>query len=266
LQNIDPLLMLQPALSLAMVLSALVYWWRTRGFRGVVLLLGAVAYWVAIAAKQVVDLLVVNGLARSHYGALGLPGIGLALIVGLETVVFEVGLAYAFAVYGVRKRGIGATDAVPYGISLAFWENGVLLGLLALFDLVVVYLLLGTGSSIAETTYSALVSSAPNYFLPPLSLLPTVLLGTLERVSSLLAHLAWGILSVLAALTGRKRYLAYALPMGLVDALVPFASRNFYLFEGAFFVLSLAFIAVAHGSLVAEKRRASERSRPGGPG
>jgi hypothetical protein len=67
----------------------------------------------------------------------------------------------------------------------------------------------------------------------------------LERLSSMLAHVAWGVLCVLAAVSGQKRYLGYALPMGMLDALVPFAPLNVKLFEVVVFLLSLGFVLVA---------------------
>ena len=53
------------------------------------------------------------------------------------------------------------------------------------------------------------------------------------------------MLVVFSAVTGRKKYLAYAMPMGLVDALVPFAGLNIDVFEAGIFTLSLLFMYVA---------------------
>jgi hypothetical protein len=217
--------------------------------KGVVLLLSAGAYWIAIIVKEIIELASLGPLESAY----GYQSIEVALFLGGLTVFLEVGLAYLFALYGFRRNGLQVSDAVTYGLGLSFWENGVLLGVLSLFNLLVVYLLLLSPSSIATTVYQDLSSASPNLFLPPASLLPGVLLGTLERVSSMLAHIAWGILVVLAAVTGKMRYLAYALPMGLVDALVPFASDHIYLFEGGVFLLSLGFIFVARKSLSDER-------------
>jgi hypothetical protein len=250
LQDIDPILLLQPALSFVIATAIFLYWWRTRSFRGVALLLGAGAYFIAIAAKEVVNV-TSYGTLVSTFGEQSVP---VALLLGLETVLLEVGLAYLFAVYGARTRGVTVSDAVPYGIGLAFWENGVLVGLFSVFNLAVVYLILQSSSPLATTVYQQLQSSSPSLFLPPSSLLPSVLLGTLERVSSEMAHIAWGILVVLSAVSGKKKYLAFALPMGLLDALVPFGSYNIDLFEAGVFLLSLMFLAVAAKSLSIEKK------------
>jgi hypothetical protein len=63
----------------------------------------------------------------------------------------------------------------------------------------------------------------------------------LERVTSLLIHLSWGILTLLAAALHKRQYLALAFPMGMIDFFVPFAtSVDLQIFEASLFVLSLA--------------------------
>jgi hypothetical protein len=208
MQDIDPILLLQPVLSFVIATGILLYWWRSRGFRAVALFLGAGAYFIAIAAKGVIN----STAYQTMVSAWGAQSVPVALLLGLETVLLEVGLEYLFAVYGKRTRGMAMSDAVPYGIGLAFWENGVLLGLFSVFNLGVVYLILQSSSPIATTVYQQLQASSPGLFLPPISLLPNVLLGTLERVSSEMAHIAWGMLVVVSAVSGKKKYLAFPLP------------------------------------------------------
>jgi len=261
LQDIDPILLLQPALSFVIATAILLYWWRTRSFRAVALFLGAGSYFIAIAAKEVINVTEYGDMV-STFGAQSVP---VALLLGLETVLLEVGLAYLFAVYGAKTRGMKVSDAVPYGIGLAFWENGVLVGVLSVFNLGVVYLILLSSSPLAATVYQQLQSSSPGLFLPPVSLLPGILLGTLERVSSEMAHVAWGILVALSAVSGKKKYLAFALPMGLLDALVPFASYNIYVFEGGVFLLSAGFLFVAAKSLSTESRAMKVAATAGTP-
>ena len=190
MQNIDLILLFQPSFALAAALGAIVFWWYRRGFRGVVVFVSAAAYFLAIAAKYVIQIPTIDAV-RS---ALGTPSVGLGLYYGLQTVFLEVGFAYLFAVYLVRRRGLNASDAVPYGLSLAFWENGILLGVVSILNIGVLYLMMAGGGSQAETLYSQLVASQPALFQAPASLLPTVFLGSLERVSSMLAHVAWGML------------------------------------------------------------------------
>ena len=99
------------------------------------------------------------------------------------------------------------------------------------------------GGSLAATVASQLPSG---YFAPGGVALQSVALGTLERVSSMMAHTAWGVLCVLSAVSRRKRFLAAALPMGLIDAAVPFAGQvGAEAFEAIVFLVSLAFVAVA---------------------
>lgn len=241
LQNIDPLVLLQPALSISLSLGAVIWWWDRRSIRGVVLVLSAGAYFIAIGAKYAIQIPTIAAVETEF----GTTSVGLGVYYGLQTVFLEVGLAYLLAVYATRSRGLKASDAVPYGLSLAFWENGVLLGLVSALNFGVLYLLLAGGGSEAATVYSQLVTSQPGLFQPTATLLPSILIATLERFSSLLAHLAWGMLCVFSAVSGKKRYLAYALPMGLLDATVPFAHLNIDLFEAGIFILSVGFIVVA---------------------
>lgn len=257
--NIDPILFLQPILAVAMSLGAIIFWWNRKGFRGIVLLLTFAAYFVAIAAKYAIQIPTYAAVAAFF----GLTSVGLGLYFGLQTVFLEVGLAYLIALYGARRRNLKTSDAVSYGLSLAFWENGILLGAVSILSLGVTYLLLGNGSSEAATVYSQLVTKQPSIFLPPASLLPSVLLGTLERFSSMLIHIAWGVLCVYAAASGRKKYLLYALPMGLVDALVPFASLNTLLFEVGIFILAVGFLLVAWRAT--EEMRLADGLRAGSP-
>ena len=241
MQNIDPLLFLLPVLAIATSLGPIIYWWYRRGLRGIILPLSFGAYFLAIGAKEAIQIPTI-GLVVARFGQ---TSIGLGLYYGLQTVFLEVGLAYLFARFAVKRWGLSAKDAVPYGLSLAFWENGVLLGALSILNYGVLYLLLSGGTSTAATTYSQLVAAEPSLFLAPATLLPLELIGTLERISSQLVHVAFGVLCVYSAVSGKKKYLAYALPMGLVDALVPFASLNTNLFEAGIFVLSLLFLSVA---------------------
>jgi hypothetical protein len=241
MQNIDPVVFIEPVLAIVMSVVAIAYWRRQRGFRGMLFVLSLVAYSAAIAAKEVIQVFTL-GAATKSFGSMS---VGLGLYYGLQTVFLEVGLAYVLAVYGARRRGLKSSDGVGFGLSLAFWENGVLLGAFPLLNLGLVYLLIASGSGAGQAIYTSISAAQPAYFLPPFSLLPSALLGTLERLSSMLAHVAWGVLCVLAAVTGRRRYLGYALPMGMLDALVPFASLNVTLFEVVVFLLSLGFVLVA---------------------
>lgn len=224
---------------MAISLGALVYWWNRRGFKAVALSMSFLAYFLAIVLKEVLQLYT-YGAVKSAFGYVSLE---MGLYFGLQTVFLEVGLAYVFAVYAVRSRGMSAQDRVAYGLGLSFWENGILLGLLPLFDLGVIYLVLSAGGQNATTVAAALPSA---YFAGPFAAIQAVAIGTLERISSMLAHLAWGILTVASAATGRKKYLAAALPMGLLDALAPFAGGNIDLFEAVVFAFSVCFILLAY--------------------
>ncbi|HYB03786.1 MAG TPA: hypothetical protein VED17_04950, partial [Nitrososphaerales archaeon] len=68
----------------------------------------------------------------------------------------------------------------------------------------------------------------------------------LERISSILAHCAWGYLVVLAAVYKKNLYLAVALPTGLIDFFVPFANiLGLAEFESIIFLFALGSLMIA---------------------
>ena len=237
------MIFLYPLASLGITLGVALYWWRRRGFRPVVIPLTLGAYFLAIGLKVLVQDLTAAQAAVTF----GPVSAGFGLYLGLQTVLFEVGLAYVFALVGARKLRLTTSDGVPFGLGLAFWENGVLLGAYPLIQLILIYVALLGNSSAAASTYFSVVTSHPDYFSAPAQLLPSVFYaGVVERTSSLMAHTAWGMLAVCAAVTRRKAYLALALPMGLIDALVPLASlTSVGSFEAGVFILGVACLLAA---------------------
>jgi hypothetical protein len=179
------------------------------------------AYFLAIAAKVAFQLAVPPPSNPYLEGA----------YYGLQTSVLEVGLAYGFARVAFARHRMGVEQAPAYGAALAFWENGVLLGLLALPGLAIT--IATGGSGLPSDSVGQVVG--------------LVALGTLERVSSILAHFSWGILVVVAAATGQRRFLVAALPMGLIDFLVPFApTMSLVEFEAMVFALSVLCLTVTY--------------------
>ncbi|MDH2900562.1 MAG: hypothetical protein PXY39_06280 [archaeon] len=133
-------------------------------------------------------------------------------------------------------------------MGLAFWENGVLIGLLTLIDYASYYAILSTpSSSIAQTLYSTLSKGAPSLFYGSSNALPLIGYAILERVTSILAHFAWGYLAVLAAVYRKRIYFAVAFPIGfLIDFLTPFSSRlGIGLFELVVFIVAIGGLIVA---------------------
>jgi hypothetical protein len=99
MQEIDPVLFLQPALTMTMSVGAMLYWRHRRGLRGIVIGLSFAAYSIAIAAKTVVQLISV----RAFTNAFGSRSLGFGLYLGLQTVILEIALAYVFAAYGTKR-------------------------------------------------------------------------------------------------------------------------------------------------------------------
>jgi uncharacterized membrane protein YhfC len=212
-----------------------------------VLALSLIAYAGAILVKVIAQALTVGPFTS----AVGGNAAYLGLYYGLQTVFFEVGGAYLVACYAFSKGKIRAEDAEGYGIGLAFWENGVLVGGSLLLNYVIYDVLLFGGGTVAQQFYTSLSQIAPSLFNPPSGALPLVGFAILERVSSLLSHFSWGLLCVLAVTLRKKIYLWLALPMGLVDFLVPFAGQlGLPAFEALNFVLSLASLGVALGTTI----------------
>jgi len=252
--------MLQPAVVIVVCTLLLVYWHSRRGFDPVVLAYSLVAYAVAIAMKYAVQLPTISAVT-SYFGQ---QSVGLGIYYGAQTVFFEVGMAYVVASYAVSKRRLGVKDAEGYGAGLAFWENAALLGALPLINLAAYYAILSTNTPLAQTVYNLLSQNSPGLFEPVSQALNSVALGTLERFSSILLHFAWGYLCAMAAVYSRRRLLIIALPMGLVDFLVPFAGTiGDVVFEGLVFTIGVAAVIVAWQA-VKQVREEVERSSPHG--
>lgn len=218
-----------------------VYWRLKRRFTGAVFAFSLIAYFAAIAIKYLLQALTLNsytGLTHSNPFALG-------AYYGSQTVVFEVLGAYLVARYAATHGKLMPADAAAYGIGLALWENGVLISIPLLINYVAYYALLSSPASHMEV-YTVLNTHYPTLFLPPLQALPLVGLAVLERISSIMLHLSWGYLVVLAATKGRKLCLYAALPMGLADFLVPFANvLGLPLFELSLFIIASASLVLA---------------------
>jgi hypothetical protein len=240
MQNIDLLYTLQPIIVIVICTLLLVYWRLKRRFHLMVLVYSLVAYSVAIALKYAVQIPTIN-LVIDYFGA---HSIGLGVYYGLQTVFFEVGFAFVVAWYVVRHGLLEKSDAEAYGAGLAFWENAGLLGTLSLVNLVTYWFILSANTPLAQTLYAQLNTNAPSLFAPASTALPNVAIGVFERISSILIHFAWGYLCIMATVYKKKRLFLFALPMGFVDFLVPFASYSVMLFEVTVFALSVLSVAV----------------------
>lgn len=238
MQNINPIFILQPVIVITLCSLLMVYWYRKRRFHGMIWLYTLIAYGGAIAAKYALQLPTIGLVIGSGEAALG-------LYYGVQTVVFEVGFAYLVAYLAFKRGSLDRRDAEAFGSGLGFWENVGFLSALSLVNLIAYYAILSGGSSLATTLYEQLSTNAPSLFASDVEALGLVGIGVLERISSLLVHVAWGYLCVMAVIYRKKALFAIALPMGLIDFLVPFASANVLVFEVAFFALAVVCIIVA---------------------
>ncbi|MGA2199949.1 MAG: YhfC family glutamic-type intramembrane protease [Nitrososphaerales archaeon] len=241
MQNIDPFLFIEPVVFIAISAGLILYWRLKRRFVAIVLLFSFIAYAGAIALKEIVQAFTAGGVTAAFGSASWQTGV----YYGVQTSVFEVGLTYLVARYAISRKMMEGADGEAYGISLAFWENGVLLGALTLFNLVTTYFLIA-GGLIPASVYQTIVNSEPSVFYSPQQLALPMAFGVLERISSLLAHFSWGYLCVLAVYMRRRAYFLVALPMGLLDVTVPFAQEiPLWEYETLIFAISLGFFLVA---------------------
>ena len=195
-----------------------------------------VAYIFAIVLKEVLQ----TFTAASVIATFGSESVVTGLYFGLQTSFFEVGLAFAVAWYFASQKRLFGKDAEAYGLGLSFAENGLLLGVLPLINLIAYYSVLSSNTTLASTLYAQLLSGQPSLFYSTSRALPLVGFGILERVSSLLIHFSWGYLAVISAFYRKRRYFLLAFPMGLVDALVPFApALGLGKFEAVIFGISV---------------------------
>jgi hypothetical protein len=227
--NIDILYVIQPVIVIAIASLLMLYWYRKRRFHATVFLYSLIAYGAAIALKYAVQIPTIDAVTN-YFGA---HSVGLGVYYGLQTVFFEVGLAFLVAWFAVRRGALEKKDAEAYGSGLAFWENAVLLGIFSLINLISYYSILSTNTSLAQTLYDQLNANAPQLFAPA------------AEASSIIIHLAWGYLCFMAAYYHRRRLLLIALPMGFIDFLVPFAQNAIVLFEAVVFALSVISVLVA---------------------
>jgi len=258
MQNIDPVLFIQPLIVIAISLGLVIYWRIKRRFTIWILLYSLAAYAIAILAKTIFQAFTYSQLIN----AFGLVSPITGLYFGLQTVFLEVGLAYFFAVYAVGQKKFTGGDASGYGIGLAFWENGIYLGVLSLVSLAAIYAVLASGLPAAQQLYNTLLTSAPQYFDSPAQLLPSICWGILERISSILGHFSWGYLCVFAAVFRRRLYFLVALPMGMIDFFVVYAGvLGIAAFELLIFALSVASFVLA--LLITRKDRNSQKGIAG---
>lgn len=243
MQNINPIYLLEPIAMIAMSVASIIYWRKKRTFRLAILGIAALAYFSAIIVKIVFQFLTYTS-AVNYFGT---PSVGIGLYFGLQTSFLEVGLAYVFARYLRKRIELTEKDAGAYGISLGFWENAVFIGALMLINLLTYYFIIGYGpQSYAQLIYNSISSASPSLFYSTSKALPLIGLALLERFSSLLAHFAWGFLVVVSIVRRKPLYFLIAMPMGLLDALVPYAGEmGIVVFEIVIFLLALLFITIA---------------------
>jgi hypothetical protein len=238
MQNINLLLTLQPIIVVVIASALMIYWYRKRHYHWTVILFSLAAYAGAIALKYAVQIPTFDLVKNLAPAVLG-------VYYGVQTVVFEVGLAFFVAWIAVRYHELTEKDAEGYGSGLAFWENAGLLGIIPLINMTIYFSILSSNSGLAQQLYDQLMISAPQLFVATQEVPGLIALGVFERISSIIVHFAWGYLCFMAAYHHKTRLFLIALPMGLIDFFVPLAAASLVLFECLFFGLALASLLTA---------------------
>jgi hypothetical protein len=237
MQNINLLFALSPIIVIIISSTLMIYWYRKRHFHWTVLIFSLAAYAGAIGLKYAVQIPTIDLVKASGPYVLG-------AYYGVQTVVFEVGLAFLVAWIALRYHELNGKDAEGYASGLAFWENAALLGILPLINYITYFSVLSSNTALAQQLYDQLILAAPDLFASTPQALNLVALGVFERVSSIIIHFAWGYLCFMAAYHHKYKLFLIALPMGLIDFFVPFG-YSLILFEVLFFVLAVASLGVA---------------------
>jgi hypothetical protein len=159
LQNIDLVYLFQPLIAIFVSVGLVVYWHYRRSFRMVVLVFSFLAYATAIALKVVLQ----SATLASFESYFGTNLTVLGLYFGVQTMVFEVGLAYLVSSWAVHRRKLRIRDSEAFGLGLALWENAGLLGVLTLFSLLSIQLALSAGGQSAQELYASLLRNRPDF-------------------------------------------------------------------------------------------------------
>lgn len=181
---------LPPVLSIAVGILPVLYFRRN----GTLMAIAAVAYFIAILAKLVVQ---VSFLSFFQH-----PSIATYLAYGVLTAVFEIGFAYAF-VFAFRDA-FTPERGWAYGVYLAFYENAIYIGGLGLLSLVLSDLVGLGAQSAAQLTLNSILLIA---------------LSAVERIISLIAHAVWGYIALYAALKKKPLHLLLAVPLAFIDSI-----------------------------------------------
>ena len=194
---VNPTFYLLPILSLAIGIIPVLYFRKD----GLLFVIAALAYFLAIAGKVVVE-----GIFPAFFHGNSLPTYA---AYGLLTAVFEIGFAYAFVLF--YKGDFRPWKGWAYGSYLAFFENFVYIGILSLVTLLTYQFLVS--STAGQNPYGAnyLVTSIPVGF---------------ERIVSFVGHAVWGYIAFFAATRKKPAYVLLALPLASIDSVAVWWDLN----------------------------------------
>lgn len=221
MQNINLVYTLGPIIALVSCLALLIFSRLKGQISRNVLFYSLIAYALAIGVKYVIQF-----FTFTQYDSLtGGNTFALGVYYGLRTSLLEAGFALLIASFALKRSRLNAKNAEGYGIGLAFWENGVLLGVIPLISYLTYYIILSSDSSQAQVLYEILASRQPELFYTLNEALPLLAYSILERISSIILHFVWGFLSVYAIAYKKRSLIPLILLLAFpADFLVPFSS------------------------------------------
>ncbi len=187
--DINTLGLAEVILYLAIGILPLLYFRRD----GILFGIAALAYFIAIAAKLIVEQSFVSffsGHSLAAYAAYG-----------VLTAVSEIGLAYAFV--RVYTGGYRPDRGWAYGVYLAFFENAILIGAFGFLSLIALAITNSNSGQSALGPGAALILVSASF----------------ERISSLIAHAVWGYLVFYAAVNRKPLHALLPVPLAFVDSL-----------------------------------------------
>ncbi|AAT43032.1 hypothetical protein [Picrophilus oshimae] len=202
--DINPLGFLWPVISIIIgIVPVIMLRVRARIF-GV----AAISYFIAIALKIIIQNFTLNYIILYPYYVQG-------LYYGVQTAILEAGFSFIFAImFKIDKP-------LEFGVSLAFWENAIFLGFLSgitLPEVSISYYLIASNAPGSKIIYESLKNTL--LYFGNYQLLRYLFYHTLDRLSSLFAHGAWGAMASLYFIKRKKSYFIIML-LGLIDFLVP---------------------------------------------
>lgn len=210
----NPMLILSGIGMMLVGILPVIYWMRKKDLGKRFFAAGAFIWVIAIVIKVIMDLTItgaINSYLLSEAGILGALIFGGAYV-GIRTGLIENGLSYI----GIRKydhlSDMDFDESVAFGLGFGCIE-AFIIGLSSFAGILFVMVFPGSVPAAAVSAFDA----------PTI----TIFAGIIERISTVMIHLACSLLIVYATKTNRIIYFLYAFfYKTALDGIVPFIAHN----------------------------------------